>query len=513
MNNPLRVRIYLSAFILLLAFSCDREEIESQKNGRATFTFNQQAGSNGRVETEAGPAFVFVNIEDAHGNTVVENQKMALLGFGSGYVTESLILPTGSYKLVTFLVLDENSKAIYATPLEGSEKADLVNDPLSIDFTVSENESTSVVPQVLSIQPTDVPEQFGYTSFRIDLVDEASTMDVSVKVELKIGDVMYLDVNSTIVVTGYTSQNELKWAQEFAYSGPYPNALPVKAGYHHYNFEIRQWGVYSNQMILGEYLLEASRQEVPTTYVMGGSAAAKKLSHYITYKKMIEGDVQYWQAQDRRRYEYDAAGNLERMIVSSFVDSVGGFLPQRYFVFNYTGDRMTKIAGYHAETDKLYLEERYEYFPDGNVLSITQDYVDGSNIDWVANYSYNYTNRVINASYSAANGGGFTYDLTLPWGNVLTDRINRGNQLCNIGTYQYDRGINPYKHLGYMDFFLNNFSLNNRISENVEYFGCAFPSLIPEAYVYEYDEQGYPKASNTLYKGRNYETRTTYFYH
>jgi hypothetical protein len=119
---------------------------------------------------------------------------------------------------------------------------------------------------------------------------------------------------------------------------------------------------------------------------------------------------------------------------------------------------------------------------------------------------------VINATYTAGNGGGFQYELTLPHGNISTDRTNRGNQLCNTGTYEYDKGINPYKHLGYMDFFLQNYSLNNRLSENIEYLGCSFPTLIPETYTYEYDASGYPTASNTFYKGGNYETRTTYFY-
>ncbi|HYC87067.1 MAG TPA: hypothetical protein VEB86_17660 [Chryseosolibacter sp.] len=511
MNNPHRVRFYFAAFILLLAFSCDREEVEPKKQGHASFSFASEAGSNGRASTGSTPAFILLSVENASGTLVLENEKLPLVEFGSEYVTESLVLETGSHRVLAFIVLDEDSKAIYATPKEGSEKADLVDNALPIHFLVSPEQSTTVTPQVIAVGNTDTPEQFGYASFGFDVVNPA-TMDVRVKVELRIGDVTYLDVSSTVVVSGFDAENVKQWSQEFSYDGQFGNDLSVKAGYHHYSFEVQQWGAHARLVVNGDYLLEASRQEVPGTFVLTGYAPARKLSHYVTYKKVTDGGEVYWEPQDRRRYEYNAAGKLERMTVSTFVDSVGSFIPLRYFVFSYTGANMTKISGYHSENDHLYLEERYEYLPDGNVMAITQDYVDGSNIDWVANFSYNFTNRVINATYSAANGGGFQYDLTLPYGNILTDRINRGSQLCNIGNYQYDKAINPFKHLGYMDFFLRNYSLNNRLTEDIEYFGCAFPTLIPEAYVFEYDAQGYPTASNTLYKGRNYETRTTYFY-
>jgi hypothetical protein len=513
MNNPHRLRFYLAAFILLLAFSCDREEPVLKKQGRATFSFSQQGLSNGRTSTAGQPAFILLNVEDASGRLVLENKKLSLVEFGSGYITESLVLETGSHRLLAFVVLDEDSKAIYATPKEGSEKAHLVDNALPIHFLVSEDQSSTVTPQVVAVNETDSPEEFGYVNFNFDVVGTPATMDVRVKVELKIGDVMYLDVNSTVVVSGFDVDNVKQWSQEYAYSGFFGNDLTVKTGYHHYSFEVQQWGASAKHVVNGEYLLAASQQEVPTTFVLSGSAPARKLSHYITYKKVKEGDGYYWDPQDKRRYEYNAVGKLERMTVSTYVDSAGSFVPLRYFVFSYTGNNMTKISGYHSENDQLYLEERYEYLADGNVMSITQDYIDGSNIDWVANFSYNYTGRVISASYSAANGGGFQYELILPYGNVLTDRVNRGGQVCSIGNYQYDKGINPFKHLGYMDFLFRNYSLYNRVSEDVQYLGCSFPTLIPETYVFEYNALGYPTASNTLYKGGNYETRTAYFYH
>jgi len=34
----------------------------------------------------------------------------------------------------------------------------------------------------------------------------------------------------------------------------------------------------------------------------------------------------------------------------------------------------------------------------------------------------------------------------------------------------------------------------------VNHVACAFPSLVPESYVYEYDEDGYPTVVTTFYK-------------
>ena len=69
------------------------------------------------------------------------------------------------------MILDEEDQIIYATPMEGSELAGLVNDPLPIEFIVSENESTLVTPQVLAVESTDTPESFGFASFGFEVVE------------------------------------------------------------------------------------------------------------------------------------------------------------------------------------------------------------------------------------------------------------------------------------------------------------------------------------------------------
>jgi hypothetical protein len=46
-------------------------------------------------------------------------------------------------------LVNDNNVAVYATPVEGSEKAYLVENPLPIEFEVSEDVVTKVSPEVI----------------------------------------------------------------------------------------------------------------------------------------------------------------------------------------------------------------------------------------------------------------------------------------------------------------------------------------------------------------------------
>ena len=55
--------------------------------------------------------------------------------------------------------------------LEGSEFAELVQNPLPIEFSVTEDEATTVSPEVLVVGENDTPEDFGYVAFGFQIVD------------------------------------------------------------------------------------------------------------------------------------------------------------------------------------------------------------------------------------------------------------------------------------------------------------------------------------------------------
>jgi hypothetical protein len=160
--------------LLFFSYSCQHEENLSPSTGKVTFSLFQKTRVNGRVSEAAVPAFVLLSISDSDGN-VQENTKLSLYAFGQGYVSENLQLQIGNYWLTRFVIVDATNKIIYATPLEGSDLAKYVTDPLPLEFTVT-NEGSQVTPEVLAVLEDDEPELFGYVSFGFDVVKVAAIL-------------------------------------------------------------------------------------------------------------------------------------------------------------------------------------------------------------------------------------------------------------------------------------------------------------------------------------------------
>lgn len=167
-------RFYASLLPFYLSFifftSCKNEQSLSPKLGKATFSLWPKTKGGGRIKETVIPAFVLLSIKNSNGKLVQENKKFPLFAFGLSYISEELQLHTDTYQLTQFAVLDAANKVIYATPLEGSNLAKYVNDPLLISFGISENQNTQVIPQVLAVLNNDTPESFGLASFGFEVV-------------------------------------------------------------------------------------------------------------------------------------------------------------------------------------------------------------------------------------------------------------------------------------------------------------------------------------------------------
>lgn len=155
--------------LLIFSYACQNEEYLFPTKGNVSFSILQKTRDDGRVRETTLPAFVLLSIKDSKGEKQ-ENIKLSLLAFGQGYLSENLELQTGNYQLAQFIVLDAANKVIYATPLEGSELAKYVTDPLPMEFTVT-NEGTQITPQVLPVLEDDKPEIFGFVSFEFEVID------------------------------------------------------------------------------------------------------------------------------------------------------------------------------------------------------------------------------------------------------------------------------------------------------------------------------------------------------
>jgi hypothetical protein len=210
-------------------------------------------------------------------------------------------------------------------------------------------------------------------------------------------------------------------------------------------------------------------------------------------------------------YQYDDAGALQKYTVLGYNASTGLLEEQRHFDFSYADDKVAAIKGYLAGKVDPYIEYSYAYLPDNKVSKITEDN-HAAGINSEANFIYRPDNTV-SAEYTFSNGESFQYEFDYTAGNIQTDKTTRGSQICSDGQYTYDQYKNPFKSLGYVDYSLTNLSVNNKVTENVNYIACAFPTLVPESYTYEYGDDGYPVTAITYYKGdHTAKSRKEFFY-
>lgn len=484
---------FLGALLLLFSNACQQEENPTPQKGNVFFSFTQTTSTN----AQAVPAFVVLGIKSVNGD-VRDSIKLSLSQFAQVFTSEPLQLPVGNYQLFQFIVTDNLNNVIYAAPIKGSDKAYQVALPLLIEFTINQDAPNQVVPQVLPVLFDDKPEDFGYEKFGVE-----SDILVKTNVKLEIGGILYEDVDAQIRVSGYDTYNKLQWTKDFSFTGPADNVLAVPNGHHHYSIELLdKWGIQDIQSdILAETLFKGRADgPLPVTYTLAGSKDAKKLSHYITYVEATgaDGSVTY-RPETRVLYNYDAAGLLNRIRYENYNSQTSSFEESRYDNFTYNGASVSKITTYLDE--KLYTESLYEYGIE-NKITLIMYYDRGLMLTQTT--SVNEDNNRITANYKLSDGSSFRYEFDAPYKNIADDMTSRG-ELCNKGIYKYDKYINPFRHLGFMDFNFQNWSINNKVTEDVQYFACGFPSLIPVSHSYLYDEDGYPLRKITTYKAGSAE--------
>ncbi|MFZ5940244.1 MAG: hypothetical protein ACOYXB_06685 [Bacteroidota bacterium] len=144
---------------------------ENSATGKLEFGMNLQEDSRlkGTVPGEEGITAALVTITDASGRVVYDKEPISFYRFGDVFITQSLTLEVGTYMLTEFFLIDSSGRIMWASPLDGSELSHLVEHPLPLTFTILEQQTTTVRPQVVWIGDY-TPEQFGYVSFDVDFV-------------------------------------------------------------------------------------------------------------------------------------------------------------------------------------------------------------------------------------------------------------------------------------------------------------------------------------------------------
>ncbi len=164
--------IFIVSGILLQ--SCHNGDVDGfmvSAKSRVQFGFGTDNSQNGRNLELDEPYELRLSIETEEGDLEEDQIRLELFSFGASYTSEALELQEGSYKLTLFQVLNSEGEIIYAAPMEGSLKANLVLEPLPISFDVFAEETSLIRPEVVTIMSEDNPSDFGYTSFEFDVVD------------------------------------------------------------------------------------------------------------------------------------------------------------------------------------------------------------------------------------------------------------------------------------------------------------------------------------------------------
>jgi hypothetical protein len=168
---------YLSSLLILLMFlSCENGPDQEKETSKVQFSFSNEV----RTKASAADAKSIVISIEQSGTPVYDKANLTLFDFNGTMVTTPLALPIGNYSITEFFVLDSLDSVIFATPLEGSVLANLVTDPLPIEFTVSSNQTVVVSPQVISTESNN-PGDFGFFGLGFGIVE---TFDFLVSVQI-----------------------------------------------------------------------------------------------------------------------------------------------------------------------------------------------------------------------------------------------------------------------------------------------------------------------------------------
>lgn len=175
MKNGIHYFLAIALCAIVFAFSsCNKEQPEAAKG---TIKFSLAMGNqlkSGSVTDSAGYQdsttnyVALITITDNSGKEVFSSQKVEIFQFGGSYISESLTLETGDYRLTGFIIMKGN-KVVYAAPVQGSERAQLVNQPLPMAFNIEGERATLVEPQVLTAENLD-PVAFGYSHFGFEVI-------------------------------------------------------------------------------------------------------------------------------------------------------------------------------------------------------------------------------------------------------------------------------------------------------------------------------------------------------
>lgn len=200
-----------------------------------------------------------------------------------------------------------------------------------------------------------------------------------------------------------------------------------------------------------------------------------------------------FELSDKNVYTYAANGDLIKDENYVYDATEEEFILFSTSSFAYADGRLSTITKFID--NNLYEVISYTY--SGNVLSkIRVDKED--NVDTQATIEY--ASDTVQVFYSQSNGRSFTYRFSLTDDNIDFEKtIDDENRVSSKISNEFDAGINPFNLLGYTDVFFTNYSKNNKVKIESEYFTDQ-PQVVPVSLEYDYNPKNLPTKQIITYK-------------
>jgi hypothetical protein len=150
--------------LMFISQSCNEDIEPARQEMKIAFSVSNDGGPLN--ELPAGSRLV-ISVTSQSGEPVMELQEVKFYSHENGFVTESLTLPPGNYRISDFMVIDEDDEMLYAIPKKTSVLDDNVTHPLDFNFRISPDDHPLATElQLLGVRSFS-PGDFGYRSFKI----------------------------------------------------------------------------------------------------------------------------------------------------------------------------------------------------------------------------------------------------------------------------------------------------------------------------------------------------------
>lgn len=390
--------------------------------------------------------------------------------------------------------MNENNVIIYVLPKIGSSKAEELALELPFNFTVAAQAEIQEIEMLIAfVNESDLPVEFGYQ-------DEMAFGNrpyhvTKLHLDIVVGNVHFDDLNTTVTFSARKSGEPSFHRNYSITNGQVSMWLPKKYD-DGLDLLIQHWGQDFEISLAKDDFYAKESIEISFEH------REKKLKSTTRYVISLNSTEQYFSLG--YQFRYDPSGKLIERTAHQIVTP--GTEPVITGISQFSYDVFGRMSGIDQKNPdgQIYGYENYFYDEFNRVSRIKSNNSEVA-ADLTAYFIYNSDQEKYPKSiqYIFPNGPVNNYKFRFEKGNLL--------HLTNSNVDEvYDKMINPYASMNFVDFYLRFSSKNNVVkNEQVSYAG-GFPDVVPDTSVYTYDQDGYPVEKRTSIKG--YTTGNLLYY-